>query len=71
MAGGPNKFDRIKLIWKYGGETEMSRSDVQTKAGIGTPLSMGSAVWNGIGSSGRGWASSWRPAEQSLQINSG
>lgn len=68
MNGVPNSFGRIQLIWKYGGETETSTSDVQTKVGIGTPLSMGGAVGNCIGTSGPGSTSSWRPADESLQM---
>ena len=43
----------------------------RSKVGIGTPLSKGGAVRNCIGTSGRGRASSWRPADESLQNDSG
>ncbi len=46
MTGVPNSLGRIQLI---GGITEMSTSEVQTKAGIGKPLSMVRAVRNCIG----------------------
>jgi hypothetical protein len=46
----------------------MSTSDVQKNVGIGTPLSMGGAVGNCIGTSGRGWASSWRPPDESRKM---
>jgi hypothetical protein len=69
MTGVPNSFGRIQLIWESGGENEMSTSDVQTKVGIGKPLSMGGAVGNCIGTSVWGWASSWRPADESLPLH--